>query len=90
VEKETGAPAPTPEGLVAALKDPGFQTKLAQTNGEADAALADLETAMADSEARAKATAQILEPSAPEGGAPAPADSTSPDPSAEDERSEEG
>lgn len=90
VEKETGAPAPSPEGLVAALKDPGFEAKLAETNGEADAALADLETAMADSEARAKATAQILEPAAPEGGAPAPADSTFPDPSAEDEGSGEG
>ncbi len=90
VEKETGEPAPTPEGLVAALKDPGFEAKLSQTNGEADAALADLETAMADSEARAKATAQLLTPATPEGDSPPLPGPNAPAPSAEDEGPDEG
>jgi segregation and condensation protein B len=73
VEKETGAPAPKPttEGLVADLKDTGFEQKLQETTAEADAALADLETALADTDQKTKATERVINPQVPE-GAPVP------------------
>jgi segregation and condensation protein B len=66
VEKETGeAPPPTTENLVADLKDLEFEKRLAETNAEADAALAELEDALADTDQKARETAQVLNPPAP-------------------------
>jgi segregation and condensation protein B len=73
VEKETGAASPTTEGLVADLKDESaLEQKLQATNAEADAALADLETAIADSELKSRQTARTLNPVPPIPGAPQP------------------
>jgi segregation and condensation protein B len=102
VEKEAGAEPPLgPAGLVAALKDPGFEERLAQTSTEADAALAELETAMADTESRAHEARRLLEhagvPDASQGkgdpgaeaGTPTPTSNGEPD-APQDAGSEEG
>jgi segregation and condensation protein B len=98
VEQETGEPEPKgTEGLVADLSDRQLEEKLQSTNVEADAALSDLETALADTDARAKQTARLLDPVPPpaaagEGGenppaapepAPAPEDDGESEPPAE-------
>lgn len=63
VEKETGEAAPpSSEGLVEALRDNKLEEKLKETHAEADAALEDLETAMAESEDKVKQTAKVLNP----------------------------
>ncbi len=62
VEKETGeAPVPTTARMVAELRDDTFEQKLAESSAEADAALEDLETAMADSEAKSRQTTKVLD-----------------------------
>jgi segregation and condensation protein B len=65
VEKETGEPAPSIEGI-AAMADGILANRLAETAGEAADAMADLEAAMQEAEARAKLVAQEIAPAAEE------------------------
>ncbi len=102
LEKETGTePPPGPSGLVAALRDAGFEERLAQTSGEADAALAELETAIADTDSKAHEARRLLDragasaasqgPVDPEVETPAPKSTSNGEPDApEDVESEEG
>ncbi|MGI5865020.1 MAG: SMC-Scp complex subunit ScpB [Myxococcales bacterium] len=63
VEKETGGAAEPPKGtdsIVADLKDNTFEQKLQETTAEANAALAELELALADSDDKAKEAARLL------------------------------
>ncbi|MFN7133332.1 MAG: SMC-Scp complex subunit ScpB, partial [Myxococcales bacterium] len=64
VEKETG-PRPTVKGTVAALRDTEFEARLQAASAEGDAALADLETAMAVAEEKTKGASAILNPKPP-------------------------
>jgi segregation and condensation protein B len=79
VEKETGAPPeaarPTAKGTVEALSDPTFRQRLEETNQDSEAALAELEAAIATADVRSKAAAKVLEPPqpAPPPQAPPPA-----------------
>lgn len=68
IEKELGPDAAAPKGVasvVADLKDDAFEQKLKESNIEADAALADLEQALADSDATSREAKALLE--TPEG-----------------------
>lgn len=74
VEKELGPEAIAPKGVVSIvedLKDDAFEAKLKESSVEADAALADLEQALADSEEAARETRQLLD-APPPTGAPRP------------------
>lgn len=73
VEQQTGGKAEEKKGtdnLVADLRDSKLEERLKQTTAEADSALADLETAIADTDTKTKATVRILNPVPPEGLAP--------------------
>ncbi|HEY3447002.1 MAG TPA: SMC-Scp complex subunit ScpB [Myxococcales bacterium] len=77
VEQQTGGKPEEKkgtEGLVADLRDSKLEERLKETTAEADDALADLETAIADTDTRTKATVRILNPVAPvpPGGLPVP------------------
>jgi segregation and condensation protein B len=65
VEKETGEPMQGIDGL-AALADSSLTNRLAETDEEGAAAMADLEAAMYEAEARAKLMEAELKPAAPE------------------------
>jgi segregation and condensation protein B len=95
VEKETGPAeeAKGTEGLVADLADKKLEERLQASTTEADAALADLETALADTDSKSKATARVLNPlppppASPDGTPPpaAPAPAAEDDGEAEDEQ----
>ncbi len=64
VEKETG-PRPAIKGTVNALRDTQFEERLNASNAEADAALADLESAMAVADEKTKGASAILNPKPP-------------------------
>ncbi|MGC4115408.1 MAG: SMC-Scp complex subunit ScpB [Myxococcales bacterium] len=74
VEQQTGGKAEEKkgtEGLVADLRDSKLEERLKETTAEADSALADLETAIADTDTRTRATVRILNPvPQPPGGFP--------------------
>jgi segregation and condensation protein B len=77
VEKETGAPAgaqapPTAKGTVEALADPTFRQRLEETSQDSEAALAELEAAIATADVRSKAAAKVLNPPQPEPPPPGP------------------
>jgi segregation and condensation protein B len=87
VEKEAPTPAPTAEGTVAELSDPGFKARLDESNAASEEALTKLEAAMAQADTTAKTAAKVLDPEAPPaadapppdaatGEAPAPAEPT--------------
>jgi segregation and condensation protein B len=72
VEKE--APPPEPprlEGLVAELADPALRAALEEKQAEGDAALQDLERAIASADERSRAAQEALEPKPPPGAPPA-------------------
>jgi segregation and condensation protein B len=69
-EEAPGAPAIS--GLTDLARDPAVETKLQEATHESDAALDQLEKAMAVAEERAKTAAAVLAP--PEGPKPSPAD----------------
>lgn len=62
VEKETGPAAPAAEGTVEALSDPGFRQRLDDANQDSEAALAELESAIATADVRTKAASKVLNP----------------------------
>jgi segregation and condensation protein B len=100
IVEQQAADSPAPkgtEGLVADLHDQKLEERLGTTTAEADAALADLETAIADSDLRTRETVRILRPvppPAPEGApagsgsAPAPEDLDRPAPDDADDDDE--
>ena len=59
VEKEAARPQPC-QGTVAALADPAFEKRLEESRGASDAALEELEAAIATADVRAKSTASFL------------------------------
>lgn len=61
VEKETGE-RPTIKGTVNELRDPTFEERLKASSAEADAALADLESAMAAADEKTRGATEILNP----------------------------
>jgi segregation and condensation protein B len=72
VEKE--APPPEPprlEGLVAELADPALRAALEEKQAEGDAALQDLERAIASADERSRAAQEALEPKPPPAAPPA-------------------
>ena len=79
VEKETApAPAPSAQGTVEALSDPTFRQRLEDANQDSEAALAELETAIATADERTRTAAKVLNPPAP-----APGPGAGPKPSGE-------
>lgn len=80
VEQETGgqvaaaAPErPEAKGTVDALSDPTFRQRLEENHQESDAALAELESAIATADVRSKAAAKVLNPPQPAQPPPPPA-----------------
>jgi segregation and condensation protein B len=71
VEKEAPAEAgPQLEGLVAELADPNLRAALAERQAEGDAALDELEKAMASADEKSRAIQSALEPEADDTAAP--------------------
>ena len=69
VEKEAAPPPPKAEGTVAALSDPNFTKRMEKNEAASEAALEELEEAMAAAERSQKVSASILEsPPSPEKG----------------------
>jgi len=62
VEKEAPAAPHDAHDIVSELADPGFRERLDQTGKESEAALAELEKAIAGADERAKAAAHLLNP----------------------------
>ena len=60
VEKEAPAPKPAVAGTVAALSDPAFERKLAESRGASEAALSELEAAISTADHRSKTAATFL------------------------------
>lgn len=77
VEKE--APRPTASGTVETLADPAFRERLVEQEKASEAALEQLESAIATAEVTTKAVSKVLDPPAeapPDGAPPAPGDPT--------------
>jgi segregation and condensation protein B len=66
VEKETApVEAPRAKGTVDELADPTFRKRLEDSNQDSEAALAELETAIATADERSKTASKVLNPPAP-------------------------
>ncbi|HVE87201.1 MAG TPA: SMC-Scp complex subunit ScpB [Myxococcales bacterium] len=73
VEKETPSePRPSAKGTVDELSDPTFRRRLEDANQDSEAALAELETAIATADERAKTAAKVLNPPVPPASTPTP------------------